>query len=423
MKQDKTEKNKLVPETFGPMKNADFSYRKTDKDVTELWVKTIDGKISEASFITDGSENSLKAGTLFTDNIVGLDLKKVKSINISEIIGQTASDIPVETYEPYWECLERVAEEFQVADENTSEPCENKGSACASCSQKGSCSQAENNEEPEMGEGFFFSEKNDIKKTIVVLSGKGGVGKSTVAVNLASSLASQGLKVGLLDIDLHGPSIPTMMKIKNQSIGSDGKRMIPAEFAGIKVMSVGFLLKNADDALIWRGPMKAGVIEQFLNQVAWGKLDYLVVDSPPGTGDEPLSICQAIKTPFAAVIVTTPQEVAAADVRKSVNFCRQLNIKVLGVIENMSGFICPECGKRVDIFSSGGGEATAKKYNLNFLGSIPLDANVGTASDEGNMFVYDYAKTPSGKAFGQVLEKVLDISENEGGFTTATSGE
>jgi Mrp family chromosome partitioning ATPase len=249
------------------------------------------------------------------------------------------------------------------------------------------------------------------------------VGKSTVAVNLASSLASQGLKVGLLDIDLHGPSIPTMMKIKNQSIGSDGKRMIPAEFAGIKVMSVGFLLKNADDALIWRGPMKAGVIEQFLNQVAWGKLDYLVVDSPPGTGDEPLSICQAIKTPFAAVIVTTPQEVAAADVRKSVNFCRQLNIKVLGVIENMSGFICPECGKRVDIFSSGGGAATAKKYNLNFLGSIPLDANVGTASDEGNMFVYDYAKTPSGKAFGQVLEKVLDISENEGGFTTATSGE
>ncbi|MGM0600104.1 MAG: P-loop NTPase [Candidatus Rifleibacteriota bacterium] len=275
----------------------------------------------------------------------------------------------------------------------------------------------------EMGEGFFFSIENDIKKTIVVLSGKGGVGKSTVAVNLASSLASQGFKVGLLDIDLHGPSIPTMLKIKDQSIGSDGKRMIPAKFAGIKVMSVGFLLKNSDDALIWRGPMKAGVIEQFLNQVAWGKLDYLIVDSPPGTGDEPLSICQAIKTPFAAVIVTTPQEVAAADVRKSVNFCRQLNIKILGIIENMSGFICPDCGKKVDIFSSGGGEATAKKFNLNFLGSIPIDANVGTASDQGNMFVYDYAKTPSGKAFGKVLENVLHISENEGGLSTANSGE
>ena len=286
--------------------------------------------------------------------------------------------------------------------------------SCSGCSSNSSCSSApKQGESPQynVGEGFILTEKNSIARTIVVLSGKGGVGKSTVAVNLASSLASQGFKVGLLDIDLHGPSIPTMMNLKNNCVDSIDKKLVPVDRYGIKVMSVGLLLKNTDDALIWRGPMKAGVIKQLLHDVVWGSLDYLIVDSPPGTGDEPLSICQEIQTPFAAIIVTTPQEVAAADVRKSINFCRQLNVKVLGIVENMSGFICPDCGKEIPIFGAGGGSKIADEFGLNFLGKIPIDANIGQTSDNGHMFVYDYGKTVNGKAFAKFLDQVLTLAE------------
>ncbi|MFZ5950159.1 MAG: P-loop NTPase [Candidatus Rifleibacteriota bacterium] len=291
--------------------------------------------------------------------------------------------------------------------------CDSK--SCSGCGLKSGCSMADSSSESNktVGEGFFVTEQTSIARTIVVLSGKGGVGKSTVAVNLASSLASQGLRVGLLDIDLHGPSIPTMMKLQQTSVQSIDNRLMPAERGGIKVMSVGLLLKKKDDALIWRGPMKAGVIEQLLHEVAWGTLDYLVVDSPPGTGDEPLSICQTIKTPFAAVIVTTPQEVAAADVRKSISFCRQLKINILGIIENMSGFICPDCEKEYPIFGSGGGAKISQEFNLNYLGNIPIDPNIGTCSDSGHMFVYDYGKTPTGKAFARILDQVLKIAEEQ----------
>jgi Mrp family chromosome partitioning ATPase len=286
--------------------------------------------------------------------------------------------------------------------------CPSEGQNCDGCNLKSGCSYSHDDEEIEVGEGFELTRKNEIARTIVVLSGKGGVGKSTVAVNLASAIASQGLKVGLLDIDLHGPSIPTMMNLKDKNMMSDGKKLIPLEFGGVRVISVGFLLKEKNDALIWRGPMKAGVIEQFLNDVAWGKLDYLIVDCPPGTGDEPLTICQAIKTPFAAVVVSTPQEVAAADVRKSVSFCRQLNLKIIGIIENMSGFICPHCHKEVAIFGKGGGEKIAADNQIEFLGKLPIDPEVGKSSDEGHMFVYDYAKTDSGKAFNGVMDKILE---------------
>lgn len=298
-------------------------------------------------------------------------------------------------------------------NENTDNNCDS--SSCSGCAQKSGCNMAKRKPEEDMvvGEGFFVSERSNIGRTIVVLSGKGGVGKSTVAVNLASSLASQGLKVGLLDIDLHGPSVPTMMNLKETMVQSINNRLIPCERGGIKVMSVGLLLKKKTDALIWRGPMKAGIIEQLLHEVAWGSLDYLVVDCPPGTGDEPLAICQSIKTPFAAVIVTTPQEVSAADVRKSINFCQHLNLEILGLIENMSGFLCPDCGKEYAIFGAGGGAKLAEEYDLDFLGSIPIDPAVGTCSDNGHMFVYDYGKTHSGKAFARILDQILELAEEK----------
>ena len=242
-----------------------------------------------------------------------------------------------------------------------------------------------------------------IKHKIVVLSGKGGVGKSTVAVNLAVSLGLTGSKVGILDVDIHGPSVPKMLHLEDHHMKSDGQKLIPAEVGSIKVMSIGFLLQGADDAVIWRGPMKAGVIKQFVEEVEWGDLDYLVVDCPPGTGDEPLSVIQTLGNADGAVVVTTPQDMALADVRKSIRFCQQLNLPILGVIENMSGFVCPHCGEIVDIFKSGGGEQMAGEMNVPFLGRVPLDPLVVTAGDAGTPYVYNYAKSSAAQAFEPIV--------------------
>ncbi|MFC1734954.1 P-loop NTPase [Candidatus Hydrogenedentota bacterium] len=215
--------------------------------------------------------------------------------------------------------------------------------------------------------GVLGARLSGIKRKLLVLSGKGGVGKSTFAVNLAVSLAKEGNKVGLLDIDIHGPSVPKLLGLDNGSLNIIGNNILPVRSDGdLKVVSIGFLLKDRDDAVIWRGPMKHGVIKQFLEEVDWGELDYLVVDCPPGTGDEPLSLIQLMadgKTSSSqdegAIIVTTPQELALADVRKSVNFCKTLNLNIVGVVENMSGLVCPHCGEMVEVFAAGGGEKMA----------------------------------------------------------------
>ena len=247
-----------------------------------------------------------------------------------------------------------------------------------------------------------------IKRKIVVMSGKGGVGKSTVAVNLAAALALEGRTVGLLDVDLHGPSVPTMLGLVGRHIESDGEKMVPLTLGAMRILSVGLLLENADDAVIWRGPMKIGVIKQFFSDVAWGQLDYLIIDTPPGTGDEPLSVCQTVlKSPDAgAVIVTTPQEVAASDVRKSLDFCNKLSLPVLGLIENMSGFACPHCGEITPIFASGGGKKLSEKFNVPLLGEIPIEPGVCQAGDAGAPFVQRFANTAAAKTFAGVVGKI-----------------
>ena len=253
-----------------------------------------------------------------------------------------------------------------------------------------------------------------IRHKIIVLSGKGGVGKSTVATNTAIALALAGKKVGLLDVDIHGPSIPKMLKLDEAGIQAEDGAILPVEKAGLKVMSVGFLLRHSDEAVIWRGPMKMGVIQQFLKDVAWGDLDYLIIDSPPCTGDEPLSVCQLAAPLDGAIVVTTPQAVATADVRKSINFCRQLGLPVLGVVENMSGFVCPKCGEVTEIFTAGGGERMAGEMGVPFLGKIPIDPAVGAACDAGTPFVYHYNKTETARAFEQVVEPVLALDKPTG---------
>ncbi|MBN2438222.1 MAG: Mrp/NBP35 family ATP-binding protein, partial [Deltaproteobacteria bacterium] len=211
---------------------------------------------------------------------------------------------------------------------------------------------------------------SEIKHKILVLSGKGGVGKSTVAVNLAVTLGMAGMKVGLLDVDFHGPSVPMLLHLKGEMLKSvEGVGILPlVTDDGLRVVSLGFALGHSDEAVIWRGPMKMGVIKQLLTDVQWGELDYLVVDFPPGTGDEPLSVAQLIPESDGAIVVTTPQDLSLQDVRKSINFCRHLKIPVLGVIENMSGLVCPHCGKMIEVFKSGGGETMAREMGVPFLG-------------------------------------------------------
>ena len=271
---------------------------------------------------------------------------------------------------------------------------------CSTCASKknGSCGQDATTK-------AISEQLAKIKHKIVVLSGKGGVGKSTCAVNLAISLAMEGHKVGLLDVDLHGPSVPTMLKLQGVVPETVGDKILPVHAAGISVISVAFFLHNSDDPVIWRGPMKQGAIQQFITDVEWGELDYLVIDCPPGTGDEPLGVCQMIPD-AEAVIVTTPQEVAASDVRRSVNFCRQLNLSILGVIENMSGFACPHCGEITYIFKQGGGEKLAEQMNLDFLGKIPIDPGIGDCSDAGTPFVHFRGKTATAIAFQAIVAKI-----------------
>jgi Mrp family chromosome partitioning ATPase len=248
-----------------------------------------------------------------------------------------------------------------------------------------------------------------IRHKIVVLSGKGGVGKSTVAVNLAVALMMAGRRVGLLDVDIHGPSIPTMLGLEHYTIGGSDGEIAPADVDGLKVISMGLFLASADDAVIWRGPLKMGAIKQLLKDVAWGDLDFLVIDSPPGTGDEPLSVCQLIDRLDGAVVVTTPQRVAAVDVRKSITFCRQLHLPVLGVVENMSGFACPKCGEVTHIFRSGAGKHIALDMQVPFLGALPLDPNIAEACDSGQAFVRRYAASPTAALMRDIIRPIAAL--------------
>jgi len=249
-----------------------------------------------------------------------------------------------------------------------------------------------------------------IKHKIIVLSGKGGVGKSTVSANLAFALSEKGFTVGLLDSDFHGPSIPKILGIEDKkptpsTTGFDPVSVSPK----LKVMSIGFLLQNNDSPIIWRGPLKMGAVKQFIGDVNWGDLDYLIVDLPPGTGDEPLSIAQLIPNSDGAVIVTTPQDVALVSVRKSINFVKKMNIPVIGIIENMSGFTCPHCKKSIDIFKTGGGLKASMDLQVSFLGKIPIDPKIVLTGDTGEPYLIKNAGTDAGKAFINVVEKIEQI--------------
>jgi ATP-binding protein involved in chromosome partitioning len=253
-----------------------------------------------------------------------------------------------------------------------------------------------------------------IKHKIIVLSGKGGVGKSTVATNIAIALSQKGKKVGLIDVDIHGPSIPKMLGLEGAPLKGSEEGMLPVDYSeGLKVMSIGFILRDQKDAIIWRAPLKHSLIRQFLRDVRWGDLDYLIIDSPPGTGDEPLSVVQLLENADGAVIVTTPQDVALTDVRKAITFCRHVNLPIIGVVENMSGFVCPYCGKTVDIFKTGGGEEMASEMGVPFLGRIPIEPKIVESGDSGKPYLQYYRDSETAKAFNMVIEPLLYLKSRQ----------
>ncbi|MFC1786553.1 P-loop NTPase [Halobacteriota archaeon] len=254
---------------------------------------------------------------------------------------------------------------------------------------------------------------NNVKHKIMVMSGKGGVGKTTVAVNLAVSLANKGYKVGIMDTDMHGPNVPKMLGIEDEHLRSSPVGMLPVTaFQGLKVVSVGFLLSDKDTPTIWRGPVKMSLIKQFTSDIAWGTLDYLIIDLPPGTGDEPLSIVQLIQDVDGAVIVTTPQEVSLLDSRKAVNFARQIKVPLIGIVENMGGFACPECGNTIDLFKVGGGERAAMELVVPFLGRIPIDPKICESGDSGTPFVLENNPNDT-KPFELIVDNVEEFVKSK----------
>jgi len=255
-----------------------------------------------------------------------------------------------------------------------------------------------------------------IKHKIAIISGKGGVGKSLVTVNLAAGLAKNGRegKIAIFDADLTGPCVPKMMGIKSDKLVAGPPGIFPAVGdKGVKVVSMALLLPSVESPVIWRGPLKMVAIRQFLGEVAWGPLDFLLVDLPPGTGDESLSVLQLLPEMDGVVIVTIPSEVSQEVVKKAVTFARKMNVPIFGIVENMSGLVCPHCGETIHVFGEGGGEKVAQDMDIEFLGSIPMDPRISADSDEGTPFVTRHPDSPASKAFGEIIEKIEEKVKQE----------
>ncbi len=401
------------PRNNGPLADFNGHARITGPcgDTMEFWLSARDGVVAQVSFVTDGCGASHACGSMATTLAEGKCVEGAARLGQKEIL-EALGGLPEDSEH----CALLAANTLKAACDDyrarnapaggqsgeTRKSCDTCGdAACAAATRGKGESDADFENRRQLAARLCR-----IRHKVIVLSGKGGVGKSTVAVNLATALMLSGKRVGLLDVDIHGPSIPTMLGLEHERIGGHLDGLLPVELGDLKVMSLGFLLRNQDDAVIWRGPMKMQVIMQFLKDVDWGDLDYLVIDSPPGTGDEPLSVCQLIGRMDGAVVVTTPQKVAAVDVRKSITFCRQLDVPVLGVVENMSGFACPHCGEVTQILSTDGGRRLAESMGVPFLGSIPIDPTVAASGDAGRPCVHHCPDAPATIAMRAIMTKI-----------------
>ncbi len=384
------EGKRVLPVNFGPLRDADGNARVTGPcgDTVEMWLQVVDGDIEDATATSDGCEHSITASCMVASMVIGMPVAMAGGLSEQDVLS-VLSDYP----ESSRHCVTLSLEVLRKALEDHALRIARRWQRTVAREPV-----------PVLPDGVQHE-----RRTLMVMSGKGGVGKSTVAVNLAVSLAREGLRVGLVDVDIHGPSIPTMLNLTKTTVYTGDGGIVPVvleDLYGLEVMSLGFLLQNPDDPVVWRGPLKNSLIEQFLKDVQWGDLDYLVVDCPPGTGDEPLSVAQQLENKAEAVLVTTPQEVSTVDVARSINFARKLNLPILGIVENMSGFICQHCHHQTDIFRTGGGRMLAQRYGVPFLGAIPLDPAIGLAGDAGQPFVQRFNGSPISETYRTIARAV-----------------
>ncbi|HET56995.1 MAG TPA: chromosome partitioning protein ParA [Deltaproteobacteria bacterium] len=410
------------PRNYGPLKQFDGHARISGPrgETMEFWLYAPDGIIETLSYATNGSDAARAAGSMATTMLEGKRIEDAGALTRQDLL-KALGDVPADADDDITLVVAAVrtaCNNYQTKEAEAAESAENPNRE----STPGAGGDASPGERKQGESDRDFEERQKlqsrlgrIRHKLVVLSGKGGVGKSTVAANVAIALSLSGKKVGLLDVDIHGPSIPTMLGLEGQIIRGSDDGLIPVEMGNLNVMSIGFLLQNQDDAVIWRGPMKMNVIRQFLSDVIWGDLDFLIVDSPPGTGDEPLSVCQLMGEVDGAIIVTTPQRVAAVDVRKSITFCRHIGVPVLGVVENMSGFVCPKCGETTSILGSGGGRRIAEDMGVQFLGSIPIEPQISEAADRGNVFIQQFADSQTAEIMRSIVAPIAAL-EGDGGL-------
>ncbi|MBN1852026.1 MAG: P-loop NTPase [Pirellulales bacterium] len=395
------------PRNYGPLDPWDGHARVTGPcgDTMEFWLRIADRRIAQATFTTDGCGPSRAAGSMATELAIGKLVKEASQIEQNDVL-QALDGLPKE-----WEHCALLAVNTLKAAIRDCQERRRTAQPCGECS-KTECSSkqrlANESEQDFLDRQALTQRMCQIGHKLLVMSGKGGVGKSTVSANLAISLALAGKQVGLLDVDIHGPSIPKLLGLEDGHVTMRNGEMVPMEIGDhLKVISIAFFLSSNRDAVIWRGPMKYGFIRQFLKDVAWGPLDYLVIDAPPGTGDEPLSVAQLVGHPAGAILVTTPQDLAIADVRRSVSFCEKVSMPVVGIIENMSGLLCPHCGGQIDLFKTGGGESLAREMGVPLLGRIPIDPQIVTCGDSGTPYIHHFADSPAALAFAKVVERVI----------------
>ncbi|MBP8259939.1 MAG: P-loop NTPase [Verrucomicrobia bacterium] len=405
-----------LPANFGPLKGAQAHARITGPcgDTMEFWLKLSGDRVTRATFTTDGCGASFACGSMVASMAEGSDLIAAGQITPGQALAALEGLPP-----DHQHCAVLAVNTLRAALANCGAPGKPGGRTDAD-RESGTAAEAPKarpapppapgprGPTPEEEEAFRRRLARMGLK-ILVLSGKGGVGKSTVAVNLAVALAASGKRVGLLDVDVHGPSVPKLLGLEGRTMEMAGEKLQPVPGPhGLKVASLGFLLRTSQDAVIWRGPMKYKAIRELLGNVEWGELDVLVVDSPPGTGDEPLAVAQSVGQPAAAIVVTTPQQVAIADVRRSITFCRQVGLPVLGLIENLSGYACPHCGHSTALFKSGGGEYLAQEMEAPFLGRIPVDPAIVDSGDGGQPFAEPAADRPCARAFAEITGRILE---------------
>jgi len=399
------------PRNYGPLSQWNGHARITGPcgDTMEFWLDVSQGRIARLGFTTTGCGPSRAAGSVATELVADRPVGDAARIGQADILAALGG-LPKESEH----CALLAANTLKAAIGDFLSRSAPKPQDCQHCSST-HCSSKErqpNESDEQFQERQALARKMcQIGYKLLVMSGKGGVGKSTVAANLATSLAFLGKSVGLLDVDIHGPSIPKLMGLDRDRVVIHESEIVPIEIGeNLKVMSIGFLLGTDADAVIWRGPMKYGVIRQFLKDVAWGPLDYLVIDAPPGTGDEPLSIAQLVGPPAGAVLVTTPQDLSVADVRRSVSFCQKVQLPVVGIIENMSGLVCPHCQGMIELFKSGGGESLAREMNVPFLGRVPIDPQIVRCGDAGVPYSQRYSDSPAAAAFAAIVRQVVNIA-------------